>query len=200
MNIQELRNRLEQQKGQRNQLMSHLRTLRGNLVSLRRDLHRHELAREVIREVGLKTQQQLQFHISDIASLALEAVFPDPYQLKVNFVQRRNKTECDLLFIREENEIDPLEASGLGVVDITSFSLRIAAWSMLHPRIRNVIILDEPFRFVSENYQERASTMIKEVSDKLGIQFIINTHVETLATSADRVFEIGKKRNKSYIK
>jgi len=200
MNIQELRNRLEQQKGQRNQLMSHLRTLRGNLVSLRRDLHRHELAREVIREVGLKTQQQLQFHISDIASLALEAVFPDPYQLKVDFVQRRNKTECDLLFIREENEIDPLEASGLGVVDITSFSLRIAAWSMLHPRIRNVIILDEPFRFVSENYQERASTMIKEVSDKLGIQFIINTHVETLATSADRVFEIGKKRNKSYIK
>lgn len=163
-------------------------------------MHRHDLAREVIREVGLKTQQQLQFHISDIASLALEAVFPDPYQLKVDFVQRRNKTECDLIFVRDENEIDPLEASGLGVVDITSFSLRIAAWSMLHPRIRNVIILDEPFRFVSENYQEKASAMIKEVSDKLGIQFIINTHVEALATSADRVFEIGKKRNKSYIK
>ena len=163
-------------------------------------MHRHEIAREIIREVGLKTQQQLQFHISDIASLALEAVFPDPYELKVDFIQRRNKTECDMVFVREGNEVDPLEASGLGVVDITSFALRTAAWSMLHPRIRNVIILDEPFRFVSENYQERASAMIKEVSDKLGIQFIINTHEESLATSADRIFEIGKKRNKSYVK
>jgi len=145
--------------------------------------------------VGLKTQQQLQFHISDITSLALEAVFPDPYELKVEFVQRRNKTECDLLFVRDDMEIDPIEASGVGAIDVAAFALRIASWSMMRPHSRNVIILDEPFRFLSTNYQEQASNMIKEISDKLGLQFIIITHEENLTPSADRIFQV-KKRGK----
>ena len=52
-----------------------------------------------------------------------------------------------------------------------------------------VIILDEPMRFVSENYQEKASQMLKEISQRLNIQFIIITHNQVLASYADRVFE-----------
>lgn len=105
-----------------------------------------------------------------------------------------------MLFVRDTLEIDPLTASGVGAIDVAAFALRIASWSMARPRTHPVIILDEPFRYLSENYQERASNMLKELSDKLGIQFIIITHEQTLTTSADRIFEIGKKRNKSYVK
>src|SRR5512133_3529542 len=108
MSVQLLRNRLEQQKGQKQQLERTLEGLRTELRASKHSLRYHEQAREVIREVGLKTQQQLQFHISDITSLALEAVFEEPYQLKVEFVQRRNKTECDLKFVRGPSELDPL--------------------------------------------------------------------------------------------
>ena len=192
---QPLRNLLEQQKGQRTQIEASLENLSDQLRESKRSLIRHEKAREIVREVGLKTQQQLQFHISDITSLALEAVFPDPYELKVEFVQRRNKTECDLLFVRDDMEIDPIEASGVGAIDVAAFALRIASWSMMRPHSRNVIILDEPFRFLSTNYQEQASNMIKEISDKLGLQFIIITHEENLTPSADRIFQV-KKRGK----
>ena len=192
MTIQDLRNKLEQQKGQKQQVERALSTVQSELRESNRSLRRHEQAKEIIREVGLKTQQQLQFHISDIASLALEAVFPDPYTLSVEFVQRRNKTECDLSFTRGENKIDPLEASGGGAVDIAAFALRIASWSMNHPKTRNVIILDEPFRFLSEDMQEQASTMLKEISERLGIQFIIVTHEQTLTEYADKVFEVKK--------
>ena len=156
-------------------------------------LHRHEQAREIIREVGQKTQQQLQFHISDVVSLAMESVFADPYSLKVDFVQRRNKTECDLLFERDGELSDPISASGGGAVDVAAFALRIASWSMARPRTRNVIILDEPLRFLSGDNQERASSMIKEVSQRLGIQFIIITHNQVLASYADKVFETRKR-------
>jgi len=192
--IQSLRNSLEQQKGHRAQIEQSISNSKQEIQEKKRSLRRHEQAREVIREVGLKTQQQLQYHISDITSLALEAVFNDPYQLVVEFVQRRNKTECDLFFRRDGQRMDPLSASGGGAVDVASFALRIASWSMEHPKPRNVIILDEPLRFLSANHQEKASVMIKEISKKLGIQFIIVTHEPILASYADQVFETKIKK------
>jgi len=191
MNLQTLRQRLDQQKGRRIQIENDLSSSRQALTDTRRKLRRHEQALEIIRIVGLETQKQLQFHISDITSLALDAVFPDPYELKVEFVERRNQTECDLKFVRGEMEIDPLTASGVGAVDVAAFALRIASWSMAQPRTRSTIILDEPFRFLSENYQDKASQMLKELSEKLGLQFIIVTHEQVLTEYADKTFRVS---------
>jgi DNA repair exonuclease SbcCD ATPase subunit len=197
--IQSLRTHLDQQKGRRSQIERHLDDLNNRVRDARRGLHRHEQAREIIREVGLRTQQQLQVHISDITSLALEAVFDDPYELVVEFVQRRNKTECDLYFQRDGQRVDPISASGGGAVDVAAFALRIAAWSMQTPHSRNTIILDEPLRFLSEDLQEQASRMIKELSERLGIQFVIITHEETLAQHADKTFEVRLRKGVSRI-
>lgn len=191
MTVQQLRNKLEQQKGQKQQVELSLVAVQAEIVQKTESLHKHEQAKEIIRKVGLDTQSQLQVSISDITSLALEAVFPDPYELKVEFVQRRNKTECDLYFVRDGNRVDPLSASGVGAVDVASFALRIASWSMSIPHSNNMIIMDEPFRFLSENYQEQASIMLKEISNKLGIQFLIVTHNPTLASYADKTFNVS---------
>jgi DNA repair exonuclease SbcCD ATPase subunit len=93
--------------------------------------------------------------------------------------------------------LDPLDSSGYGTVDVASLALRIAAWSMQVPRTRNVILLDEPFKFLDGQTDriEKASQMIKELSDRLGIQFIIVTHDNTLANYADKTFTV-KLRNK----
>lgn len=197
--LQDLRNNLEQKKGRRNQIVDSITSLQVTLKETEKSLRRYERAREIVRIVGLETQRQLQFHISDITSLALEAVFPYPYELVAEFIQRRNKTECDLLFERDGQRIDPVSASGVGAIDIASFALRIASWSMQTPRRRNVIILDEPFRFLSVNYQEKASMMLKELSDKLRLQFILNTHETTLAEYADKVFTVKLKKGVSYV-
>lgn len=156
------------------------------------NLRNHEKAREIIREAGLKTQELLSYHISEITSLALESVFDDPYSLQVEFVHKRNKTECDLYFVRDGFRVDPMTESGGGAVDIASFALRIASWSMMNPKLRNTIILDEPLKNLSKDLQEKGSLMIKEVSKKLGIQFIIITHEEMLTMYADRIFEVKK--------
>jgi len=196
----QLRQKLEQAKGRKLQIEKNLKQLKGTLKSSKKSLIRHEQAREIVREVGMKTQQQLQFHISDITSLALESVFSDPYELSVEFVQRRNKTECDLMFVRDECKVKPLDAAGGGTVDVAAFALRIASWSMLEDASSNTIVLDEPLRYLSVDCQERASQMIKDLSTKLGIQFIIVTHEETLAAYADRVFEVSIKKGISKIK
>lgn len=193
-NIQQLRNQLERQKGQKSQIEKSITTTVQETKDKKRDLRRHEQAREVIREVGLKTQQQLSFHISDITSLALEAVFDDPYELVVEFIQRRNKTECDLFFVRNNHRMDPLDSSGIGAVDVAAFALRVASWSMQYPKSRNVLILDEPFKHLKGRGPNlRVLEMIKQVSEKLNFQIIMISDEriprEDIIEAADKVFE-----------
>ena len=198
--ITQLRNSLEQQKGKQFQISKQIDNLEISLKESTYDLYRHEEAREILRNVGLRTQTQLSYHISDITSLALEAVFPDPYELVAEFVQRRNKTECDLYFTRRGSRTDPEDASGGGAVDVAAFALRVAAWSMQNPKRRSVMILDEPLKFLSDDMQEQASQMLKELSTRLGIQFIIVTHETTLTEFADKVFRVRQsKKGISYV-
>ena len=189
--VKEIRSEFDRRKGKQQQIDKSLKAEQTTLSDQQKKLHRHEQAREIIKEVGLKTQQALALHISDITNLAMQSVFDPPYEMVVNFIERRNKTECDLLFKRGDNLIDPLNASGGGPADIASFALRIACWSMQRPRNRPVILLDEPMHFLSRDLQPKASEMIKQLSEKLGLQFIIITHDEDLTTNADRTFEVS---------
>jgi DNA repair exonuclease SbcCD ATPase subunit len=191
MKLSDVRKQIERLQGAKSLTEKQITAVNDDLAQLNREYKWCEQAREIVREVGMKTQEQLQYHISDITSLALESIFDDPYELKVEFVQRRNKTECDLLFVRDGETMKPVDSSGGGTVDVASFALRIASWSMSNPRTRNTIILDEPLRFLSVDNQERASRMIKELSDKLGLQFIIISHEEELAAYADKEFKVS---------
>lgn len=146
------------------------------------------LAKELVLQVANKTQLNVAERISGLVSLALAAVFDDPYSFKVDFVQRRGTTEADLLFVKSGNDLDPLSASGGGAIDIASFALRLAVWT-LH-RSRPVFILDEPFRNLSLDLQGKAGLMLKELSRKLGIQIIMVSHNPEIVAGADRVFRI----------
>lgn len=193
--VQQLRNQLEQQKGQKAQIEKSIALSKQETKGQKRNLRRHEQAREVIREVGLKTQQQLQYHISDITSLALEAVFDNPYELVVEFVQRRNKTECDLFFVRNGNRMNPIDSSGVGAIDVAAFALRVASWSMQYPKSRNVLILDEPFKHLKgKKSNQRVLEMIKQISEKLNFQIIMISDEriprEDIIEAADKVFEM----------
>jgi hypothetical protein len=204
MEVKQLRNKLEQQKGKRIQIQQSLTSIKSEIKSNIISLHKHEKAREIIRIVGQKTQEQLKYHISDITSLALEAVFDDPYELAVDFVERRNKTECDLYFVRDGSKVDPLTASGVGAVDVAAFALRVAAWSMNNPRTRNVLILDEPFKHLKgEKENKQVLEMIHKISKKLKLQIIMvsdeRVDREVTIENTDRLFEVKIRKRISKI-
>lgn len=146
-------------------------------------------AKAVLQLAATKTQEQLEFKLSALVTTALSSVFPDPYTFKVKFIERRGKTECDLLFERKGNEVEPTEGSGGGTVDVASFALRLAFWSL--KKGRAILIMDEPFKFVSENYQEECAEMLKSISEKLSVQIIMVSHIPKLIGNADKVFTLS---------
>ncbi len=205
MNISDFRTVLERRKGQLMQLESKLSDLGTEVKDLKKQLNNHIEAREIIIAVGLETQKQLQFHISDITTLALEAVFVNPYELKLDFIERRNKTECDITFVRDNMQIDPIRDSGIGAVDVAAFALRIASWSMANPRTMPCLILDEPFKHLKGNDEnKKVLQMMNTISKKLGLQIIMISDEriprEDIIENADRVFEVINRNGKSKVR
>ena len=186
------RSELERRKGERRQVCKTLEETRTNLENLQGEEKNLRDAQAIVQCVAQATQEKLRYHISKLVSLALEAVFDDPYQLNLDFVLKRNRSEAELTFSRDDGDkVHPMSASGGGAVDVAAFALRVSLWNLERPRSRNVIVLDEPFRFLSSDLQPKASEMLKQISSKLGIQFIVITHEEELLDCADRVFHVG---------
>lgn len=192
--ITNMRNSLNQKKGKRTFLIEQKEEA---IIDKQRyeELYTHCLqARSIVQTVAEHTQKHIEYHISNLVSMALASVFPDPYKFDLRFVQRRNKTEADLIFSKNGNETDDiLNAGGGGVADVASFALRIAQWSI--KKTRPVLLLDETFKFLhNPTYQERASEMLKEVSSKLGIQIILVSDQDSLINAADKTIKL--KNNK----
>jgi len=197
-----LRSKLEQERGKLSQLLSDKQNtndkLSDNLI-LRADIEEAQL---IIQTVSQETQNQITEYISDLVSSALDAVFDIPYEFKLEFVQRRGKTEADLKFIRNGSELDPLDDSGGGVINVAAFALRISLWSLMKSS-RNVIICDEPFNFLhNREAHRRVSELLKSMSEELGLQIIMITGEDEsaeLISSADRVFRLSLVSGISYV-
>jgi DNA repair exonuclease SbcCD ATPase subunit len=167
------------------------------LKNLKKNLEYAEEAKVIIRHIAQKTQEELQWKISEIVSLALHAVFDDPYKFICRFEIKRGKSEAVLLLERNGDEYDAIDSTGGGVVDIVSFALRIAGWKLSNKR--NVIFLDEPFKHLSSVLQVRAGEILKLLSKELGLQFIIITHSNSLEGYADKLFKVSQMNGKSIV-
>jgi len=172
------------------------RTQEKNVLS--KTLDDLEESRNLIQEASIRTQKELEYHISSIATKMLQTVFEDSIEFNVEFVTRRNTTECDLLIKEDELQMKPLDSCGYGVADVASIALRISYWK-LTDNIRNVFILDEPFRNLDKEKQPIAAQILKELSEQLNIQFIIVTHNKELIEIADKVFYIKKEEKESKV-
>lgn len=138
-------------------------------------------AQKITQVVAETIQQEAHNQIAGVVSQCLSSVFDDPYEFKINFERARGKTEANLVFIRDGEEINPIDSSGGGVIDVAAFALRISCLMLTRPQRRRVVVLDEPFRFVSQEYRPRVRTMLIELSKDLNIQFIMITHIKELA-------------------
>jgi DNA repair exonuclease SbcCD ATPase subunit len=199
--IQSLRLWLERKKGERDQLQQTISELEQKINLDKRAIYRHEKALEIVKQVGLATQKQLEYHLAEQVSLALEAVFEDPYRLKVNFLEKRGKTEVELLFCRRDMEFPPIGSAGGGAIDVACLALRIAYWSMRRDKkVRPLLLLDEPFsRLKGENANRRALAIIREISRDLGLQIIMvsdeRVSREDIISNADKVFQVSQGRD-----
>ena len=148
------------------------------LTSAAKRLECSQTAQEVLQHLAQAVQQMAHGKIADVVSSCLSAVFDDPYQFVIEFERKRGRTEAHLKFKRDGMELDPLSSSGGGAIDIAAFALRVASLVLHRPRLSRVIILDEPMKFVSVEYQTAVRQMLEGLAKDMQMQVVFVTHQE----------------------
>lgn len=140
------------------------------------------VAQQILQQVAQQIQQQAHHQIAAVVTRCLQAVFGDEaYEFKIDFQQKRGKTEAAITLIRNGHEVSPRSGVGGGVQDVISFSLRLACLLLRRPRSRKLIVMDEPFRFVhSSVYRERVRLLLETLSQEMDFQFIMSTGIDDL--------------------
>jgi energy-coupling factor transporter ATP-binding protein EcfA2 len=145
-------------------------------------------AADIVQRVGFLVQQEAHTAIAAVVTRCLRAVFPEPYEFEIQFVERRGRTEAEMVFLRDGEAHHPLDSSGGGVVDVAAFGLRLACLMLARPQRRRLVVLDEPFKFLSQGHRAAVRGLVEDLAAELGVQFVIVTHIDEL--HAGKIFEI----------
>lgn len=197
LNLAKLKQTASAQTALRDSLQIQLKELQAKRSDLMIRLQAEELTQVLFQQTAKETQEQLRFHIQDLVQTALDSVFPGKYTFRVDFELKRGRTEALLYLDKDGTKMNPMDSNGGGVVDIISLALRLSAWSIA--RTAPIMLLDEPFKFLSAKYRPLMGEMLAGVSARLGLQIIMVTHDPDMVEIADKVFRIDQKNRKSFI-
>ncbi len=140
-----------------------------------------EKTKAIVFEVGEELHQIILGVFSEIGTTCLQAIFGEGYSY-----QMRGKISRGLLAVEhvvvdaEGNELNPLQATGGGLVDVLAFALRLSAL-ILSDRER-LLILDEPFRFLSRDKLPIIKEVRSVLSEQYNIQTLMITHLQELVS------------------
>ncbi len=158
------------------------------LVVAHREQLEAEEAQGILQEVAEAVQHAAHAKIAGVVARCLKAVFGDnAYTFSIRFEQKRGTTEAVLVLSRDGYEIDPTEAAGGGVLDVVAFALRLIRITLTGQR--RLLVLDEPFKYVSANYREAVRELLLKLTTEMKFQIVLVTHDEQFR--AGKVIEIA---------
>ena len=157
-----------------------LKQARQTVIAGELEIDAAEEAQQIVQAVAETVQEEAHERIAGVVSRCLAAVFDEPYEFHIRFERARGRTEAHLVFIREGMEINPIDASGGGVIDVAAFALRLSCLMLARPARRRILVLDEPFKFVSADRRGKVRIMLEGLAKDMGVQFIMVTHIPEL--------------------
>lgn len=146
-----------------------------NLQTAEDDLKRTEEAQQIIQQLAQEVQQQVHNKIAVVVNKCLETVFGYPFNFQIHFERKRGRTEARLSFEGGGADVNPMNEDSGGAVDVASFALRLSSLLLTKPKLRRVVGLDEPFKFVDVENRENIKILMKGLAKDFGIQFIMIT-------------------------
>lgn len=189
MNIPQLRKQIDVKLAEYNHVCRQVKEEVQTLRAARTHVENAAKAQKVMQEVAESVQRKAHERISGIVTRCLQTVFgEDTYQFRIEFVQKRGRTEAELVF--EKNGVvinDALESMGGGICDLISFCLRLASLTFAVPRKRRLLVMDEPWKHLSAQYRPVVVDLIKALATEMKMQFIIVTHSDEFASMGQLV-------------
>jgi DNA repair exonuclease SbcCD ATPase subunit len=150
-----------------------------------------EEASKLLASFADARQEQIVKAIETITSAGLTQVFGEPIEIKIEQVTRARRIEMDVKVKTGSLETSIMDARGGGLAAVAGFLLRITVL-LLTKNARRLLIADEPFAMLSEEYLNPMAEFLAELCSRTGLQLVLVTHQMEFADAADRVLKIEK--------
>jgi DNA repair exonuclease SbcCD ATPase subunit len=173
--LTDLRKELNLKIANRNLALARVKEEKESLEDARKRLEDARTAQSCLQEIAQAIQQKAHHQVAKVVSKCLSAVFDEPYELRIEFEQRRGKTEADFVYYRFGHKINPRVTSG-GVRQVAALALRLVSLVMNLPPGRKFLALDEPFQGLSSQNLQKMAILIETIAEQMDVQFLIVTH------------------------
>jgi hypothetical protein len=191
-NVNNLNNKVQQLKGayQSEQLVYNSNI--AKLEKLSTDSEIYSKAVELLSKVQAVTRDKIKNEFENLVTYVLRYITEEDYTFSLVFEKRGNLQELKFAIKTPdcEEELDPLDTRGGGIIDLVAFALRIVLIETSLPKNEGFILCDESFKHLSENYLPKIPLLINELSRKLNRQFIIISHEEAIIEGSFNKIEI----------
>jgi DNA repair exonuclease SbcCD ATPase subunit len=157
----------------------------------------------LLTEAAITTQKKLKTAYENTITAALNSVFDREHRFELEFDRRGSRLDCSAVVRTGGMVLDPRTEKGGSVVDIISFVARLAEWVLGGRKSRPIFFMDEPFKNLGTSGRLDAAMMVvRQLATMFGIQLIIITHSEQIASMADRhyVFEHDGEKTTAHLR
>ena len=193
MSIKDLQRQIDRIDGFYKALQSQERTLLDTIEDLKKAIERDTKASAVLKHL---LDMMVKNEITKMAALityGLKSVFDDQ---NLTFLpdkkEKGGKINIELKTINDDIEGD-FRSFGGSVAVIESFLMRILC--ALKKNLARLMLLDETFAAVGEEYISNTGKLISELSKKIGIDILLVTHQKEFKHNADRVYRIKESKS-----
>jgi len=191
--VRDLQRQTDQIDGFYKSFLQQKKDLTETVNSLKSDIDRDIKASIVIKSL-------LDFMVKDeVAKMAslitygLKTIFDDQDLSFVPEITKKNDKINIELKTNNGGIEGGFKAFGGSVAVIESFLLRILC--MLKKKYARIMILDETFAAVGEEYIANTGKLIAELSKKIGLDVLLVTHQKEFQHNADNVFRVKESKN-----
>lgn len=192
MSATELLHRYEQRRRDRDAVQLAVETAATEVGRLEELAKVAEEVRVFFTLLSDSQRKELEAKVESLVDYGVQSVFGPHYRFKVTSELRGKAVRTEFWLVENGLQLPLLDATGGGVGDVVSFLLRVVILCMARPVQRRLLVLDEPFKFVSASHFQTLGALLGELSSSLGLQLVMVTHKPELLDAATTIVRVHK--------
>lgn len=154
---------------------------------------------ELFKSLGGQTQEDLLRSLGKFISYGLSAVFSEEYVFVPVMGVEGKEIRVDFFIETGDLKCGITNAKGGGVAEVVSILLQVFFLVALKERFAPFLLLDTAMVHISEHYHASVSSLLKELSDKLGIQVVLIANINAYGAYADKVYHFTQEGGKTIV-
>lgn len=191
------RRELEERQVEARLVLTRAKEVKAEIERLQVEIVTLEKSGMVLNSIGEERQIRAQDTIEQLVTRGLQQIFDD--SLSFHIVQTVKAKAASVEFVVRTTlsgggvvDTPVMDARGGGLAATIGFLLRVVILLLKNGQDKdNILILDETFAHVSEEYLEGMGEFVRELVEKTGIQVLMVTHQPVFIDYADAAYKFA---------